>query len=115
MLLAWSLSQEPSLVSSTSSSHTSRPKGSQTSVYVGFLSLYQLDDILTAHTDRIAGAHSEINNLKDALNRGEWPIDNYTDVNAVCDLIKAWFRVLPGGMFPGAHYTEILGAACTSC
>ncbi|THH29042.1 hypothetical protein EUX98_g5142 [Antrodiella citrinella] len=59
---------------------------------------------------RIAGAHSEINNLKDALNRGEWPIEDFTDVNAVCDLIKAWFRVLPGGMFPGSCYTQLMGA-----
>ncbi|KAI0074864.1 hypothetical protein K474DRAFT_1499666 [Panus rudis PR-1116 ss-1] len=60
---------------------------------------------------RVAGAHSEVTSLKEALNRGEWPIDQYTDVNAVCDLIKAWFRVLPDGMFPGEHYTNILAAA----
>ena len=42
---------------------------------------------------------------------GEWPIDPYTDINAVCDLIKAWFRVLPGGMFPSGQYSEIIAAA----
>lgn len=42
---------------------------------------------------------------------GEWPIDHYTDINAVCDLIKAWFRVLPGGMFPSGQYSEIIAAA----
>ncbi|KAH8103500.1 hypothetical protein BXZ70DRAFT_925997 [Cristinia sonorae] len=60
---------------------------------------------------RIAGAHSEINSLKDALNRGEWPINNFTDVNAVCDLIKSWFRVLPGGLFPGLRHSELMAAA----
>ncbi|CAL1711692.1 unnamed protein product [Somion occarium] len=60
---------------------------------------------------RVAGAHSEVNALKEALNRGEWPIDKYTDINAVCDLIKAWFRVLPSGMFPSEHYSDIMAAA----
>lgn len=61
--------------------------------------------------DRIAGAHSEVGVLRDALNRGEWPIDRYTDINAVCDLIKSWFRVLPGGMFPPPTHLKIMDAA----
>ncbi|KZT03884.1 uncharacterized protein LAESUDRAFT_728564 [Laetiporus sulphureus 93-53] len=60
---------------------------------------------------RIAGAHSEVNAYKDALNRGEWPITSSTDIHAVCDLIKSWFRVLPGGIFPSPSYNEILEAA----
>ena len=34
--------------------------------------------------DRIAGAHSEVNSLQDALNRGEWPISDMRmrDANA---------------------------------
>ncbi|KAH9888368.1 hypothetical protein C8Q73DRAFT_794141 [Cubamyces lactineus] len=62
---------------------------------------------------RIAGAHSEVNSLRDALNRGEWPISEATDIHAVCDLIKSWFRVLPGGMFPADLYGAILNAAAT--
>ncbi|PIL33764.1 transporter [Ganoderma sinense ZZ0214-1] len=58
---------------------------------------------------RIAGAHSEVNALRDALNRGEWPISEITDIHAVCDLIKSWFRVLPGGLFPPELYGRILG------
>lgn len=83
------------------------------------------------HTlDRIAGAHSEVNTLRDALNRGkchapdvarrssplaagEWPISELTDIHAVCDLIKSWFRVLPGGLFPADTYGAILNAAGT--
>lgn len=78
--------------------------------------------------DRLAGAHSEVNNLKDALNRGndnsivssppfdlhptgEWPITSYTDINTVCDLLKTWFRVLPGGMFPDPAHVRLMGAA----
>ncbi|TFK85784.1 hypothetical protein K466DRAFT_664258 [Polyporus arcularius HHB13444] len=60
---------------------------------------------------RIAGAHSEVNALRDALNRGEWPISECTDIHAVCDLIKSWFRVLPGGLFPSESYAAILSAA----
>ncbi|KAL6305095.1 hypothetical protein BKA93DRAFT_731484 [Sparassis latifolia] len=60
---------------------------------------------------RVAGAHSEVNACRDALNRGEWPISESTDVHAVCDLVKSWFRVLPGGVFPSASYSEILSAA----
>ncbi|TBU46639.1 hypothetical protein BD309DRAFT_888031 [Dichomitus squalens] len=60
---------------------------------------------------RIAGAHSEVNSLRDALNRGEWPISEITDIHAVCDLIKSWFRVLPGGLFPSELYGQILGAS----
>ncbi|KAI0629663.1 hypothetical protein C8Q77DRAFT_1141583 [Trametes polyzona] len=62
---------------------------------------------------RIAGAHSEVNTLRDALNRGEWPISRETDIHAVCDLIKSWFRVLPGGLFPAETYGAILNAAAT--
>jgi len=59
---------------------------------------------------RIAGAHSEVNSYKDALNRGEWPISASTDIHAVCDLIKSWFRVLPGGVFPASSYNAMLDA-----
>lgn len=75
--------------------------------------------------DRIAGSHSEVNSYKDALNRskgpvhlfvcvvdrdlpGEWPITSSTDIYAVCDLIKSWFRVLPGGVFSSTAYDDIL-------
>ncbi|KAM5530203.1 hypothetical protein V8D89_016139 [Ganoderma adspersum] len=60
---------------------------------------------------RIAGAHSEVNALRDALNRGEWTISDITDIHAVCDLIKSWFRVLPGGLFPPELYGRILGVS----
>ncbi|EMD33011.1 hypothetical protein CERSUDRAFT_161123, partial [Gelatoporia subvermispora B] len=60
---------------------------------------------------RLAGAHSEVNACREALNREEWPIDETTDINVVCDLIKSWFRVLPGGLFPADLYGDILGAA----
>lgn len=59
---------------------------------------------------RIAGAHSEVQAFKDTINRGEWPISSSTDIHAVCDLIKSWFRVLPGGIFQDGVYSEILEA-----
>ncbi|THG94626.1 hypothetical protein EW026_g6885 [Hermanssonia centrifuga] len=60
---------------------------------------------------RLAGAHSEVNAFRDAMNRGEWPVERYTDINTVCDLIKSWFRVLPGGMFPAPLHIKVMDAA----
>lgn len=42
---------------------------------------------------------------------GEWPISETTDIHAVCDLIKSWFRVLPGGLFPPELYGRVLGVS----
>ena len=44
---------------------------------------------------------------------GEWTISDMTDIHAVCDLIKSWFRVLPGGLFPPESYKAMLAAAGT--
>jgi hypothetical protein len=76
--------------------------------------------------DRIAGASSEVNALKNALNRGRiiilhvkisltlfvglWPITSSTDIYAICDLIKTWFRVLPEPAFPSYSYHDIIKA-----
>ncbi|KAH8994411.1 hypothetical protein EDB92DRAFT_274843 [Lactarius akahatsu] len=59
---------------------------------------------------RIAGATSEVTALKDALNRGLWPVVPSTDIYAVCDLIKTWFRVLPEPAFPSYSYHDIIKA-----
>ncbi|KAG6864408.1 hypothetical protein C0991_009715, partial [Blastosporella zonata] len=59
---------------------------------------------------RIAGAVSEINALKDAFNRGESPITSGTDIHAVCDLVKSWFRVLPEPVFPPSSYHDVIQA-----
>jgi len=60
--------------------------------------------------DRIAGAATEINALRDAYNRGESPIRESTDVHAICDLVKSWFRLLPDPVFPAASYHEVMEA-----
>lgn len=77
--------------------------------------------------DRIAGATSEVTALKDALNRGRallfgvilyskrfpaglWPVKPSSDIYAVCDLIKTWFRVLPEPAFPSYSYHDIIKA-----
>jgi hypothetical protein len=57
-----------------------------------------------AYVDRLAGAASTIAALKETFNRGEDPIDSSTDIHAVCDLVKSWFRVLPEPLFPSADY-----------
>ena len=82
---------------------------------------------LTPVLDRIAGATSEVTALKEALNRGRaiffgvilyfkrflvglWPIKPSSDIYAVCDLIKTWFRVLPEPAFPSYSYHDIIKA-----
>lgn len=70
---------------------------------------------LRCRVDRIAGAVTEINALKDAYNRGEYPIKETTDIHAICDLVKSWFRVLPEPMFPPASYHEVMDAMSTFC
>jgi hypothetical protein len=57
---------------------------------------------------RIAGANSEINYLKDMFNKGECPLTSTTDINAICDVVKSWFRVLPGSVFPPASYYAVI-------
>ncbi|KAI0046467.1 hypothetical protein FA95DRAFT_1606903 [Auriscalpium vulgare] len=59
---------------------------------------------------RIAGATTEVSSLKDALNRGIWPITPTTDIYAICDLVKSWFRVLPECAFPAFSYFDIINA-----
>ena len=39
---------------------------------------------------------------------GESPIRPETDIHAVCDLAKSWFRVLPEPVFPPSSYYEIM-------
>ncbi|KAH7912708.1 hypothetical protein BJ138DRAFT_1147682 [Hygrophoropsis aurantiaca] len=59
---------------------------------------------------RIAGATSETNALRDAFNRGESPITAQSDIHAVCDLIKSWFRLLPEPVFPSSSYYGVIEA-----
>ncbi|KAJ2936969.1 hypothetical protein H1R20_g125, partial [Candolleomyces eurysporus] len=59
---------------------------------------------------RIAGATRDINSLKEAFNRGESPITSSTDIHAVCDLVKSWFRVLPEPVFPPDSYYAVMDA-----
>ncbi len=60
--------------------------------------------------DRIAGATSEINNLKEAFNKGQSPISESTDIHAICDIVKSWFRGLPEPLFPPIYYRQIIEA-----
>ncbi|KAL4079080.1 hypothetical protein J3A83DRAFT_4455400 [Scleroderma citrinum] len=59
---------------------------------------------------RIAGAALEINGLRDLFNNGEMPITETTDIHAVCDLIKSWFRLLPEPVFPSSAYFSVIEA-----
>ncbi|OAX35708.1 hypothetical protein K503DRAFT_868067 [Rhizopogon vinicolor AM-OR11-026] len=59
---------------------------------------------------RIAGATSEVNTIRDAFNRGESRITPDTDIHAVCDLVKSWFRLLPEPVFPSSSYFSVIEA-----
>lgn len=72
-------------------------------------SVFYVNPNVTA-LDRIAGASTEINALKEAYNRGEHPIRPTTDVHALCDLVKSWFRVLPEPVFPPSSYHDVMEA-----
>ncbi|KAI5119639.1 hypothetical protein M0805_009001 [Coniferiporia weirii] len=60
---------------------------------------------------RVAGATSEVNALREALNNGQTHIDRYTDINAVCGVVKYWFRVLPETVIPEMFFEPIIEAA----
>ncbi|KAL0574214.1 rho GTPase-activating protein [Marasmius crinis-equi] len=59
---------------------------------------------------RMAGATSEISALKETFNRGECPLVRTTDIHAICDLIKSWFRVLPESVVPTRFYHDVIAA-----
>lgn len=59
---------------------------------------------------RIAGAASEVNSLREAFNNGEMPITESTDIHAVCDLVKSWFRLMPEPVFPSSAYFGVIEA-----
>ncbi|KZV70003.1 hypothetical protein PENSPDRAFT_685890 [Peniophora sp. CONT] len=59
---------------------------------------------------RIAAANSEVNRLREQFNAGRWPLTSQTDIYAVCDLIKSWFRVLPEPVFPAYSYHDVVNA-----
>ena len=42
------------------------------------------------------------------------PITESTDVYAIGDLIKSWFRVLPEPLFPSSAYYAVIEAISTS-
>lgn len=65
-------------------------------------------------SDRIAGAATVINGLKDAYNRGEFPVQTTTDIHAICDLVKSWFRLLPEPLFPPSSYRDAMEAMSAS-
>lgn len=51
-----------------------------------------------------------INGLRDSYNRGEFPALSTTDIHAICDLVKSWFRVLPEPLFPPSSYRDAMEA-----
>jgi len=60
---------------------------------------------------RIAGSTLEINRIKDALNHGHTLIDDSTDIYAICDVIKSFFRTLPEPVVPSTMYFTFIDSA----
>ncbi|KAG9312280.1 rho GTPase activating protein 22 [Chiua virens] len=86
------------------------PHGTIPSVIASCLEEVEARGLSEVGIYRIAGAALEINALRDAFNRGEMPITESTDVYAIGDLIKSWFRVLPEPVFPSSAYYAIIEA-----
>ncbi|KAJ7464127.1 rho GTPase activating protein 22 [Mycena latifolia] len=86
------------------------PTGTIPSVIERCLSEIEARGLTEVGIYRLAGAASVITALKDAFNRGEDPIESSTDIHAVCDLVKSWFRVLPEPVFPSADYHLVIEA-----
>lgn len=84
--------------------------GSIPSVILTCLSEVEYRGLSEVGIYRVAGATSEVNALRDAFNRGEWPITPDSDIHAVCDLIKSWFRLLPEPVFPSSSYFNVIEA-----
>ncbi|KAF8179301.1 Rho GTPase activation protein [Mycena galopus ATCC 62051] len=80
------------------------PPGTIPSLIEGCLMEIETRGLTEVGIYRLAGAASTIAALKEAFNRGEDPIDCSTDIHAVCDLVKSWFRVLPEPLFPSNSY-----------
>lgn len=84
--------------------------GSIPSVILNCLSEIEFRGLSEVGIYRVAGATSEVNALRDAFNRGEWPITPDSDIHAVCDLVKSWFRLLPEPVFPSSSYFNVIEA-----
>jgi hypothetical protein len=84
--------------------------GSIPSVMLTCLSEVEFRGLSEVGIYRVAGATSEVNALRDAFNRGEWPITPDSDIHAVCDLVKSWFRLLPEPVFPSSSYFNVIEA-----
>ncbi|KAF7363094.1 Rho GTPase activating protein 22 [Mycena venus] len=80
------------------------PPGTIPSIVERCLSEIEARGLMEVGIYRLAGAASTITALKEAFNRGEDPIEPSTDIHAVCDLVKSWFRVLPEPLFPSNDY-----------
>ncbi|KAH9485798.1 Rho GTPase-activating protein 21 [Psilocybe cubensis] len=86
------------------------PPGTVPVIIEQCLSAVEARGLMEVGIYRIAGATTEINALKEAYNKGEFPIRETTDVHAICDLVKSWFRVLPEPVFPASSYFEVMEA-----
>lgn len=62
---------------------------------------------------RIAGQKSVNERIKDIFNSGQ-PVDlqsdAFLDIYSLCDVVKTWFRELPGGLFPEDAFLQVMQA-----
>ncbi|KAG6382111.1 hypothetical protein JVT61DRAFT_754 [Boletus reticuloceps] len=86
------------------------PPGTVPSVIASCLFEVEVRGLSEVGIYRIAGASTEISALREAFNRGEMPITESSDIYAIGDLIKSWFRLLPEPVFPSPAYYAIIEA-----
>ena len=65
------------------------------------------------NTGRIISSHPRSNKLTKALGRA---VDlNEQDIHNVCSLVKSWLREIPGGLFPGKAFWQVIQALRECC
>lgn len=67
---------------------------------------------------RVSGSQVEINNFKDAFERGEDPLADMTDasdINSVAGVLKLYLRELREPLFPIIYFEQFMELARKSC
>ncbi|XP_053499183.1 SLIT-ROBO Rho GTPase-activating protein 3 isoform X2 [Ictalurus furcatus] len=58
---------------------------------------------------RVPGSQSEVNNIRDAFERGEDPLtDSECDIDSVAGVLKLYFRDLEKPLFPEEHFSQLM-------
>lgn len=80
--------------------------------------LYYLSGLHHQGIFRVSGSQIEINNFKDAFERGEDPlvdINDASDINSIAGVLKLYLRELREPLFPIVYFEQFMELARKSC